>query len=343
MVQEIALRAASWQEDEIRTIYFGGGTPSLLTETELRQLLEAVYRLAPVSEGAEITLECNPDDCSEEKLRFWKAIGINRLSIGVQSFRTGHLRWMNRTHNAEEATDAIQRAYACGFRVLTCDLIYGLPGMDLPELQEQLDTLIQLDIDHISAYCLTVEQKTVLASKVKTGELKPAEQEEQAQQFLFLVDYLEQQGYEQYEISNFARRKAYSRHNSAYWQGVPYLGIGASAHGFSGNQRYWNVANNQRYMQQIEKGELPEEREELSVYDRFNELLLVGLRTIWGTSLTQLTAIIPDPGISWLEKVEQYIAAGLLTKENNQLVLTKKGRLQADGIASDLFILEEDL
>lgn len=341
IVREMEMRAPSWQEKEISTVYFGGGTPSLLTENELRKLVNAIHKLAPVSKDAEITLECNPDDCSEEKLHFWKAIGINRLSIGIQSFRTGQLRWMNRTHNAEEATAAIQRAYACGFRVLTCDLIYGLPGMDLIELQEQLDTLIQLDVDHISAYCLTVEQKTVLAAKVKTGELLPAEQEEQARQFLFLVDYLEQKGYEQYEISNFARRKAYSRHNSSYWKGVPYLGIGPSAHGFSGDERYWNVANNRTYMKQIEKGELPEEREQLSVYDRFNELLLVGLRTIWGVSLNELLQLIPDPGIDWFEKVENYTIAGLLLTEQDQLVLTKNGRLQADGIASDLFILGE--
>lgn len=339
MENEINLRAASCYGETLSTIYFGGGTPSLLTSHELEKLLLAVNKLGKIEADAEITLECNPDDCSLENLSAWKKLGINRLSLGIQSFNKEQLSWMNRTHNAQDSLLAIERAYACGFQVLTCDVIYGLPGMTLSELEFQLRTLIDFGINHLSAYCLTVEPRTALAKLVKDRAIEVSNNDEQAEQFLFLVDYLENQGFEQYEISNFAKNKAYSKHNTAYWQGKKYLGIGPSAHGFNGVERYWNIANNPQYINALKRSVLPEEREVLSKYDRFNEAILVGLRTQWGVSKALLAETGVELNTAWLEIWESFVKAGLCEENDLVFKLSKLGRLQADHIASELFIL----
>lgn len=339
MIREIELRAPNWQNEEIATIYFGGGTPSLLTPNEIEILLEAVYKLGTLIPNAEITLECNPDDCTLDNLKAWKKLGINRLSMGVQSFNPQQLAWMNRTHNAEEALTSIQRAYQTGFEVLTCDIIYGLPGMNIAELKQQVKTLVDLGVNHLSAYCLTVEPKTALAKLVSKRDIQVATTDEQAEQFLFLIDYLERYGFEQYEISNFARNNAYSKHNTAYWQGRKYLGIGPSAHGFNGTERYWNISNNTRYMKSLESDELQEEKEVLSINDRFNEAILIGLRTQWGVSKSLLNQIAMPLTADWMLIWNAFEQEGLGFQTADAFILTKQGRLQADYIASELFIL----
>ncbi|MES2556643.1 MAG: radical SAM family heme chaperone HemW [Bacteroidota bacterium] len=335
---EIQLRAGAWQKETIETIYFGGGTPSLLTGDEIQALLSTVYSNYNASDVTEITLECNPDDCSEERLKAWKTVGVNRLSIGIQSFTDEQLAWMNRTHTADEGLKAVERAIAVGFDQLTVDLMYGLPDLSQEAWLEQLNRVIGLGVNHISAYCLTIEEKTVLASRVKSGKIHPSTADQQSEQFELLVSTLAAAGFEQYEISNFARERHYSQHNTAYWQGKKYVAIGPSAHGFDGNNRYWNVANNQLYIQRIEKGILPETVENLTNHDRFNELLMVGLRTKWGVVKTELTALI-IPDTSWNKKLESWKESGAVIETATHILLTPSGRLLADAIASDLFVI----
>lgn len=336
--KELLLRSGQYTGKVLETIYFGGGTPSLLSGGEIGKLLQAIERSYATANEKEITLECNPDDCSDENLRAWREAGVNRLSIGIQSFTDHQLDWMNRTHTAHEGAGAVRRAAKAGFRSLTVDLMYGLPGLTGEEWKAQLDRVIALDVDHISAYCLTIEEKTPLAKWVKGGKIHPPDADQQSEQFEQLVETLAQAGYEQYEISNFARSQGYSKHNTAYWKGKSYIGIGPSAHGFNGTQRYWNVAGNHKYMQAIESGTLPETVETLSDHDRFNELLLVGLRTKWGVEKQKLFDVI-QPGDQWFRRAAQYKSTGKLVESETHYILTLEGRLLADAIASDLFLL----
>lgn len=337
---ELQLRAPSWQNEVIDTIYFGGGTPSLLSGAEIETLLSTVYVNYNATAVKEITLECNPDDCSTDQLIAWKTAGVNRLSIGIQSFTDEQLEWMNRTHTADEGLSAVERAIAVGFDQLTVDLMYGLPDLSQQAWLEQLNRVIGLGVNHISAYCLTIEEKTVLASWVKSGKIHPSNADQQSEQFELLVKTLADAGYEQYEISNFARNETYSQHNTAYWQGKKYVAIGPSAHGYDGMNRYWNVANNQLYIRQLENGKLPETVEELTKHDRFNELLMVGLRTKWGVQKAKLTALLPL-NHSWKTKLEHWKQSNSLIETETHLMLTPSGRLLADAIASDLFEIEE--
>lgn len=334
---EIQLRSAENEAATLQTIYFGGGTPSILTIPELAQLIQSIrlaYRLSPT---LEITLECNPDDCTMEHLMAWKNEGISRLSIGVQSFDDSQLSWMNRTHNGLEALAAIERAKAVGFDEISVDLIYGLPNLTNENWQKQLQQVVDLGVDHISAYCLTVEQKTTLAAWVKSGKIRPLSEDHQSEQFELLVAVLAHNGFEQYEISNFARNNRYSKHNTAYWQGTPYIGVGPSAHGYNGKERYWNKANNTQYIQALSKNELLETRELLSKNDQFNELIMLGLRTKWGVEKSALQAIIPLTE-KWLQLKDQFIANGTMVASDTHFLLTPSGRILADAIASDLFV-----
>lgn len=333
---ELEQRKDYLDAQSVETIYFGGGTPSLLTEDELRLILSKISSIYDVVDSPEVTLEANPDDISKERLQEWKNLGVNRLSIGLQSFLQSDLDWMNRAHTAEESASAVKMAKEYGFS-LTVDLIYGLPDRTLEEWNANIDKLISLAPNHISAYCLTVENKTVLSNWVEKGKIDPASEDEQAEQFLLLLDVLERAGYQQYEISNFAKEGQYSKHNSNYWKGVSYLGVGPSAHSFDGESRRWNVANNRKYIEGVTTNKEYSESEILTPKDRFNEAVMTGLRTTWGVNLDDLRWH-HCTGKSFDQQLEAFRKDGLLEVENNQITLTKKGRLQADFIASELFL-----
>lgn len=338
MLQEIRSRSAYLGYQLLETIYFGGGTPSLLSRSELKILLLEVMTNFDVSPVAEITLEANPDDIIVENLIDWKILGINRLSIGLQSFRSEDLEWMNRAHSCEEALNCVALAQKMGFDNINVDLIYGLPNLSLEDWQRNIQTVIDLKIQHVSAYCLTVEEKTVLNKWVEQRKIIPANEDEQSDQFELLVSELEKAGMEQYEISNFSLKGKHSVHNSNYWKGKHYLGIGPSAHSFNGMSRSWNIANNQKYIALINSGESYIETEQLQVKDRFNELLLIGLRTSFGVDLEQLKAIQEPPSTFW-EKIENMKTSGWIILSDDTISLTKEGKLKADYIASELFDL----
>ena len=336
MLSELEQRKEYLDSSVIETIYFGGGTPSLLTKNELKSILSKIYSTYEVIDAAEVTLEVNPDDISVERLAEWKKLGINRLSIGLQSFLQSDLDWMNRAHTAEESENAVNLAKEFGFS-LTVDLIYGLPDRTLEEWKENIEKLISLSPNHISAYCLTVEEKTVLSNWVEKGKIDPASEDEQAEQFLLLISVLEKAGYQQYEISNFAKEDQYSKHNSNYWKGVSYLSVGPSAHSFDGESRRWNVSNNMKYINAVTAEEEYSDSEILSPKDRFNEAVMTGLRTIWGVNLEELRRNHSTKK-SFDKRLEEFKNEGLLKTENNYIILTKKGKLQADYIASELFL-----
>lgn len=338
IVAELKERSAEFSGREISTIYFGGGTPSVLHREELADILNEIQNRFQVMESAEITLEANPEDINSDKLMEWKALGINRLSIGLQSFREADLEWMNRAHSVDEAKMAVQLAKEAGFQNLTVDLIYGLPELSLEEWKAHVHTVIEMKVPHVSAYCLTVERKTALHHRVKMGELHMPDDEQQAQQFLTLIEMLATAGLEQYEISNFARPGWESKHNSSYWQGISYLGVGPSAHSFDGNARRWNVAHNRKYMDGVEQGTSYWEEEILSKEDRFNELLLTGLRTREGVKRSHLDLELAQRS-EFKNTLERFKDEAWLEISDERIRLTPEGKLRADFIASELFAL----
>lgn len=331
------MRSDDLQNDSISSVYFGGGTPSLLTYDELTTILNVVHDNYQITNDVEITLEANPDDVTPKRVSEWKAAGITRFSLGVQSFRNEDLEWMNRAHNAYEAVHSIELIKNGGFDNFSVDLIYGSPNLSDEAWQFQLEKLIALGVPHISAYCLTIEDRTVLSHKTKKGDFHPATDDEQAKQFLRLMEITSEAGFEHYEISNFARPGFRSKHNSSYWQSKPYVGIGPSAHSFDGKRRSWNVSNNMLYMKGIEEGKRNFEVEELTSKDRFNELLLTGLRTIEGVSIRQLNEIAGIPESFWME-LDKFSDNNWIETSEERLILTKEGRLRADHIAASLFL-----
>jgi oxygen-independent coproporphyrinogen-3 oxidase len=337
MLLELKQRSDYCGNATIETIYFGGGTPSLLSKEEIGSFLDLIQVQFNINPDAEVTLEANPDDCSIANLKDWKSLGINRLSIGVQSFKSSDLTWMNRAHNATEAEECVRNAQAVGFRNITVDLMYGLPQLTEEEWRIHIQKVIDWKVPHVSSYCLTVEPNTLLERKVQSGELKVANDEEESRQFEILVEMLENNGIEQYEISNFSKTGFESRHNSNYWKGIPYLGIGPSAHSFQGASRQWNISNNAQYMSKVESGASFAEVEVLSADDRFNELLLTGLRTIYGVDMSQLASIRELPK-GFKEQLYQFKTHGWMEEKGNHIFLTKSGRLRADFIASELFV-----
>ncbi len=336
LVKELELRKTSITET-VETIYFGGGTPSLLQQSEIHQILKSVYKHYTVAADAELTFECNPDDLTPEKLRQLKAEGINRLSIGTQSFNDEFLTLMNRAHNAKEAFGSISHAKELGFTNITIDLIYGVPGSTLKTWAYDLQQLVDLDIPHLSAYCLTIEENTVFDHWRKTGKLKPYSDEGSLAQFQFLLDFTKQHGFEQYEISNFAKPGFISKHNSAYWLGKPYLGIGPSAHSYSINKRQWNIANNAKYIKFVTSGDTFYESENLTVSDRFNDYILTRLRTKWGINKTDLAAISAKMTDEIQPAAQRHIKIGNLLQHGETLFLTEKGKFLTDAISADLF------
>lgn len=327
----------------VDTIYFGGGTPSLLSEEELTQILDTIYSNYTVSKNPEITLEANPDDLysletdSAKKLKFFKEIGINRLSIGVQSFFEDNLKWMNRAHNSEEALQSILEAKKY-FENITIDLIYGIPGMSNERWRENLEKAFSLNVPHLSCYALTVEPRTALEKFIETGKSASVDDEAAQKHHEILIELTEAHGFNNYEFSNFGKSGFYSRNNLAYWEGKPYLGIGPSAHSYNGESRSWNVSNNSLYIRNISNGMLPSEKEILSISDKYNEYVMTRLRTSGGIDLNKVETIFgPDYLNYLLKEAELPLLAGNLMVENNFMRVTKKGKFLTDGLAGDLF------
>jgi oxygen-independent coproporphyrinogen-3 oxidase len=337
MQREITL-AAVHQPETIQTLYFGGGTPSLLFEEELIGLMGCIRESFNISESAEVTLEANPDDIRPETVDSWIKLGINRLSIGIQSFREEDLRWMNRAHDAEQAFNCIGIAQSAGIRNLSIDLIYGTPGLSDDGWRENMRIATSLDIPHISCYALTVETGTALEKMIRRKKMEAPVSESQADQFHMAIDFLGSTGYEHYEISNFARPGMRSRHNSAYWQGTRYTGIGPSAHSFDGRDRRWNLPNNAGYIRALQEGYIPFEAETLTDMQRLNEYVMTSIRTIEGLNLTYVEQIWGNlEADRILREAQKFIDGGKMYMNIRSLILTREGKLFADGVAAELF------
>lgn len=338
LLHEIDLRKSVFEGKIITSIYFGGGTPSLLEYGELQQIFTKLYASFSISKNAEITLEANPDDLSDEKVSSLKETPINRLSIGVQSFRDEDLKFMNRAHSAEEALTSINKCREEGFNNLTIDLIYGTPGMDDEAWKENLKIAFDLNIAHVSSYALTVEEKTALHSQILTKKVAAVDEQQSARQFEILMREMEKNGYEQYEISNFCKPNFYSRHNSSYWKKDLYLGFGPSAHSYIGKSRLWNINNNVKYINALKENKLPLKEEVLSLENRYNEYVMTSLRTKWGCCLKTIKKEFSKELASYfISEIERYIFAKHVFVEQDIYYLTKSGKLLADRIASDLF------
>jgi len=332
------------RKDEIstplETIYFGGGTPSILSEIELESIFETIYKNYSTKNLKEITLEANPDDLNKEKLNFLKSTPINRFSIGVQSFFEEDLKLMNRAHNAQEAETSIKLAQDFGFENITIDLIYGSTTTTNEMWKQNLQKAIELNVPHISSYALTVEEKTILNHQIKKGITKPVDEDRQNEQFQLLVDTLTSNDFIQYEISNFGKEEYFSLHNSNYWKGIHYLGIGPSAHSYNGKTRAWNIANNSKYIQAINENNLPQEIEVLNEVEKFNEMIMIGLRTIYGIDLNRINSEFSQPLVnSFHQELNQLINENLVEKKENKIILKPEAKFFADGIASRLFYI----
>lgn len=352
LAKELVLRNDEFKNRIVETIYFGGGTPSLLSIDELRFLIDEIYKNYEVSESPEITIEANPDDLISDSIALnpaevrpltifhdYKTIGINRLSIGIQSFFEEDLKLMNRAHNSEEAKKCLEEATK-HFDNISIDLIYGIPGMSNKRWIQNIETVLAFNIPHISSYALTVEPKTTLANFIKKGIIKNVDDDLAQEQFHIMIEKLRDAGFIHYELSNFGKPEYFSRNNSAYWQGKPYLGIGPSAHSFDGKHRSWNVRNNSKYINSLEKNILPIETETLSTTDKYNEYVMTGLRTIWGVSLEKVEQEFGEKYKTYLlEQSQKHIIEQLLYLDDGKLLVTKKGKFLSDGIASDLFML----
>ncbi len=335
------LKELEWQKDYlsgevIETIYFGGGTPSLLDEPELALLFEKIMTLFPVAPFPEVTIEANPDDLTPQKIALLSKTPVNRFSIGIQSFFTEDLVFMNRAHNADEAETCIKMVQDAGFDNLTIDLIYGSPTTPDAHWQANVEKAVALSIPHISCYCLTVEPNTALDHFVKKGKARPVDEEQAERQFNYLIKKLNAENYDHYEISNFGKEGFYSKHNSNYWNGKKYLGIGPSAHSFNEKSRQWNVANNAKYMKSIKENKLDHEAEILTPAQRYNEYVMTALRTMWGINFSKINNM--GYGKYFLENIKIYLDQKLIIKNQGYFKLTNKGKFLADGIAASLFL-----
>lgn len=340
LCNEIKLRRPEIDDHEvIETIYFGGGTPSILSVSALKFIIDTIYENYLVSDDVEITIEANPDDLTKEKIESLAKTEVNRLSIGIQSFFEEDLKLMNRAHNAKEALDCLSLATS-QFDNISIDLIYGIPGMSSERWQENLKIALETGIPHISSYALTVEPNTALSSFIEKGIISPVEDELAQEHFDILVETMEHAGFEYYEFSNFGKQGYFSKNNTAYWQGKHYLGIGPSAHSYNGKERSWNINNNIKYIKALQENKLPREIETLTTTDKYNEYVMTGLRTIWGVSLQKIEN---DFGLSYkeylLKQAQKHLDEHLLFLDGDILIVTKKGKFLSDGIASDLFLL----
>jgi oxygen-independent coproporphyrinogen-3 oxidase len=340
--QEIKLQKQFLGGETIETIYFGGGTPSLLAADEVNRIIDTIGESFNLSPQNEITLEANPDDLTFKKIRELKGTPVNRFSMGIQSFYDEDLKWMNRAHNANEAEFSVKALQDAAFESITIDLIYGYPLLSDEKWKSNIKTTIDLEIPHLSCYSMTVEPQTALASFINKGKQKAMDETQSASQFIYLMEELTANGFEHYEISNFAKPRRHSKHNTNYWKGVKYLGIGPSAHSFDGQNRQWNVANNSHYLSALAKKEIPAEKEILSSKDKLNEYIMTSLRTKWGMSLQYIAERF---GIELASRVKEEAALFFekewLKTNENTIYLTASGKLYADHIASELFIEDE--
>lgn len=329
---------AKTELEMISTLYFGGGTPSILNADELKIIFTALHNRFVFADDIEITLEANPDDITDEKLQQWKSFGVNRLSVGIQSFLEEELIWMNRAHSAADSLICIDKIKAAGITNFSVDLIYGSPILSDTDWKKNVDLVIEKNIPHISCYALTVEPKTALDKMIALHKKEPVDAEKQSRQFLLLMDWMKIAGYEHYEISNFAKPGLRSRHNSSYWSGESYYAFGPAAHSFDGKNRRWNVANNSLYIQSLQNNVIPFEEEILTVTQKLNEYIMTSLRTMEGLDLDY---VVRNFGVELSKKLQvasnKYESTGKLKIENNKIILTNEGKLFADGIAADLF------
>lgn len=339
LANEIAMRKDEFKDEVVETIYFGGGTPSILEIADLRWLIEEVFQHYNVTENPEITVEANPDDLSEERIIALSQNKVNRLSIGIQSFFEDDLKLMNRAHNVAEAKKGLEMATKY-FDNITIDLIYGMPEMSREKWLQNIQTALSYNIPHISSYALTVEPKTALHQFIQKGVIPPLDDDLAQEHFHLLVDTLEEHGFVHYELSNFGKEGYFSKNNSSYWLGKKYLGIGPSAHSYDGEKRGWNIANNSLYLKSLAENKLPIEIEILTKTDRYNEYIMTGLRTIWGVSLNRIETEFGANYLNYLQQqAAKYIDDHLLFVDDNILRTTKRGKFLSDGIASDLFLL----
>lgn len=337
--QEALLQNQFLQGSPLKTIYFGGGTPSLISSSLLLKIFETLNSSYVISPGAEITLEANPDDITPDKLSAWKSMGINRLSIGVQSFRDEDLKYLNRIHTGNKAMECIELAKQAGFQNLTIDLIYGIPTLTDQDWKENLEIAVKLGIPHISAYSLTVEPRTALDVMIRKGRIAPVEEALSVSHFKLLMQYMLANGYLHYEISNFCLPDHFARHNTAYWQGEPYLGLGPSAHSFSGNSRQWNASGIPEYIRSIAEKNFPFDSEQLTDLQLYNEYVMTGLRTMWGCNADEIRQLYGEIcHTEFTGRIRKFVDLGQVVKSGQQYRLTSAGKFLADGIASDLFI-----
>lgn len=339
MRKEIGLRSDYLGTNQLSTIYFGGGTPSLLTGDELKGIFETINRNFSVDADAEITLEANPDDLTAQRLDEIRAAGVNRLSIGIQSFSDEDLKYMNRAHNAMQAYDAVRLAQDKGFDNISIDLIYGIPTLSEEQWEKNMETAFTLGVKHLSCYSLTVEPRTALAKLIRDHKIQEVDEEMSAIHFAMLMDRAAWAGFEHYEISNFAKPGNYSKHNTSYWSGEPYLGIGPSAHSYNKVSRQWNISNNPQYIRSIDENIVPFEREDISNEEKFNEYVLTSLRTIWGISLRKLFLEFGEKSaMEFQRNIIPLLDDEQIELHGENLVLTRRGKFFADRIASDLFL-----
>lgn len=339
--RELFLRKDELQQNKIASLYLGGGTPSLLEVEELKELIDEVLKYFQFENDIEITLEANPDDLDKNFLKKLSESYVNRLSIGTQSFHEPDLVLMNRAHSAQEAESSIKRAQDYGFENISIDLIYGAPSSGFEIWKENLQKTVELKVPHVSSYALTVEPKTALNQWILTNKIKAPEESLQNDEFYYMSRFLKENGFQHYEISNFALPGFHSRHNSAYWRYKEYLGLGPSAHSYNGSTRSWNVANNMLYLKGLADGLLPRESEQLSLKDRYNEMLMIGLRTIWGVNLSRLRETLGEDFLAdLLKSAAGKMEEGILYIDDNHLKIPEQHWFMADGIAADLFLTD---
>ena len=340
--KEILLRK-DYTGEPLETIYFGGGTPSYINSTFIGRILNIIRENYSIVNNPEITLEANPDDLTPEKCAELFALGINRLSIGIQSFNDADLKFMNRPHNAKQAVDAVRNAQQAGFDNISIDLIYGIKSIagdiSMQAWEKNIEIALGLGVDHLSCYALTVEKRTVLADMIRKNKIQAPDEEEAVAEFEKLIELSEKAGFEQYEISNFARNNKYSRHNTSYWQRKKYLGVGPSAHSYNGVSRQWNVSNNAEYVQALKDEQIPFELEKLTLDDKFNEYVLTSLRTKWGIDLKVVTNEFGHKYLKELhKKIDMYVIVEQIQVSNDIITLTDQGKLFADAIAAELMV-----